>query len=106
MSLLTELDSFTLPFLQICQSYGLRRLRALRAIKNSNANCPKRPTQNDFGTAFVPTGQPDNSPAFQGCLRTTTSPTGTAEWTAYYSRRLCIRLKIPVVPAGLETFAD
>jgi hypothetical protein len=30
MSLLTELDSFTLPFLQICQSYGLRRLHVLR----------------------------------------------------------------------------
>jgi hypothetical protein len=38
MSLLTELDSFTPPFLQICQSYGLRHLRALRATKNSNAN--------------------------------------------------------------------
>ena len=38
MSLLTEIDSFTPPFLQICQSYGLRRLRALRAAKNSNAN--------------------------------------------------------------------
>jgi len=25
--------------------------------RNSNAKCPKRPTQNDFGTAFVPTGQ-------------------------------------------------
>jgi hypothetical protein len=48
MSLLTELDSFTLPFLQICQSYGLRRLRVLRATKNSNAKCPKRPTQNDL----------------------------------------------------------
>jgi hypothetical protein len=23
-------------------------------IENSNAKCPKRPTQNDFGTAFVP----------------------------------------------------
>jgi hypothetical protein len=57
MSLLTELDSFTPPFLQICQSYGLRRLRVLRATKNSNANCLKRPTQNDFGTAFVPAGQ-------------------------------------------------
>ncbi len=33
MSLLTELDSFTPPFLQICQSYGLRRLRVLRAAK-------------------------------------------------------------------------
>jgi len=61
MSLLTELDSFTLPFLQICQSYGLRRLRVLRATKNSNTKCPKRPTQNDFGTAFVPTGQPEIS---------------------------------------------
>jgi hypothetical protein len=30
--------------------------------KNSNANRPKRPTQNDFGTAFVPTGQPEISP--------------------------------------------
>jgi hypothetical protein len=38
LSLLTELDSFTLPFLQICQSYGLRRLRVLRATKNSTAN--------------------------------------------------------------------
>src|SRR5665213_3521051 len=61
MSLLTELDSFTLPFLQICQSYGLRRLRVLRATKNSNANRPNRPSQNDFGTAFVPTGQPEMS---------------------------------------------
>jgi len=61
MPLLTELDSFTLPFLQICQSYGLRRLRVIRAPKNSNVNCPKRPTQNDFGTAFVPTGQPEMS---------------------------------------------
>jgi len=33
----TELDSFTMPFLQRCQSYGLRRLRVLRATKNSNA---------------------------------------------------------------------
>jgi hypothetical protein len=56
MSLLTELDSFTLPFLQLCQSYGLRRLRA---TQNSNAKCPKRPAQNDFGTAFIPTGQPE-----------------------------------------------
>ena len=39
--LLTELDSFTPPFLQICQSYGLRRLRVLRATKNSNAHYPK-----------------------------------------------------------------
>jgi hypothetical protein len=62
MPLLTELDSFTLPFLQIGQSYGLRRLRVLRATKNSNANRPKRSTQNDFGTAFVPTGQPEISP--------------------------------------------
>src|SRR5665213_104925 len=61
MSLLRELDSFTLPFLQICQSYGLRRLRALRATKNSNAHRPNRPSQNDFGTAFVPTGQPEMS---------------------------------------------
>jgi hypothetical protein len=61
MSHLTELDSFTLPFLQICQSYGLRCLRVLRATKNSNADSPKRPTQNDFGTAFVPTGQPEIS---------------------------------------------
>jgi hypothetical protein len=38
MSLMTELDSFTPPFLQICQSYGLRRLRVLRATKNSNVN--------------------------------------------------------------------
>jgi len=59
MSLLTELDSFAPPFLQIGQSYGLRRLRALRATKNSNAKCPKRASQNDFGTAFVPTGQPE-----------------------------------------------
>jgi hypothetical protein len=59
ISLLTELDSFTPPFLQICQSYGLRRLRVLRATKNSNAYCPKRPTQNDFGTAFVPAGLPE-----------------------------------------------
>jgi len=55
----TELDSFTPPFLQICQSCGLRRLRVLRATKNSNAKCPKRPSQNDFGTAFVPTEQPE-----------------------------------------------
>jgi hypothetical protein len=60
MSLLTELDSFTPPFLQICQSYGLRRLRVLRATKNSNALCPKRLTQNDFGTAFVPNGTTGN----------------------------------------------
>jgi hypothetical protein len=59
MSLLRSFDFFFGAFLQICQSYGLRRLRVLRAIKNSNANCPKRPTQNDFGTAFVPTGQPE-----------------------------------------------
>jgi hypothetical protein len=57
--LLTELDSFTPPFLQKCQSYGLPRLRVLRATKNSNANRPKRPPQNDFGTAFVLTGQPE-----------------------------------------------
>jgi len=62
MSRLTELDSFTPPILQICQSYGLRRRRALRATKNSTAKCPKRPTQNDFGTAFVPTRQPEISP--------------------------------------------
>jgi len=36
MSLLTELDSFTLPFLQICQSYGLRRIRVLRAKTHKN----------------------------------------------------------------------
>jgi len=33
--------------LQICQSYGLRRLRVLRA-KKPNANCPNRPSQNEY----------------------------------------------------------
>jgi hypothetical protein len=37
MSLMTELDSFTLLVLQRFQSYGLRRLRALRATE---FNCP------------------------------------------------------------------
>jgi hypothetical protein len=37
MSLLTELDSFTLLFLQICQSYGLCRLRFRRNFDNSPA---------------------------------------------------------------------
>jgi hypothetical protein len=41
MSLLTELDSFTLPFLQICQSYGLRRLRVLRATKKFKRQLPQ-----------------------------------------------------------------
>jgi len=40
MSLLTELDSFTLPFLQICQSYGLRRLRVLARQKIQMPNAP------------------------------------------------------------------
>jgi hypothetical protein len=40
MPLLTELDSFTPPFLQICQSYGLRRLRVLRATKIQTPNAP------------------------------------------------------------------
>jgi hypothetical protein len=56
MSLLTELASFTPPFLQMCQSYGLRRLRILRATKNSNAHCPKRPSQNDVGGGVRPNG--------------------------------------------------
>ena len=38
----TELDSFTPPFLQMCQSYGLRRLRVLRATKNSIAVLGRR----------------------------------------------------------------
>jgi hypothetical protein len=38
MSLLTELDSFALPVLQRCQSYGLRRLRALRALRTKKSN--------------------------------------------------------------------
>jgi len=31
------------------------------ALRLANANCPKRPSQNDFGTAFDPTGQPEMS---------------------------------------------
>ena len=41
----TELDSFALLVLQRFQSYGLRRLRNLRAI-NSNALCPRSSTPN------------------------------------------------------------
>jgi hypothetical protein len=58
MSLLTELDSFTLPFLQRCQPYGLEKQFAL-IRENSYAKCPKRPSQNDFGGGVRPTGQPE-----------------------------------------------
>ena len=80
--LLTELDSFTLPFLQIGQSYGLRRLRPVPKRQRAGAlqdasrhpgifgqrasvlDCGgppplshgvmnNRPTQNDFGPASV-----------------------------------------------------
>jgi hypothetical protein len=83
MPLQTELDSFTPPFLQRCQSYGLRRLRPVPKRQRTGAlqdasrhpgitrqrasvlDCGgppplshgvtnKRPSQNDFGTAFVP----------------------------------------------------
>jgi hypothetical protein len=36
-----------------------RGLLSSVAPRLPDANCPKRPTQNDFGTAFVPTGQPE-----------------------------------------------
>src|ERR1700690_4281314 len=61
-----------------------------------------------LAAAFVPTGQPDNSPAFQRrvSVSTGTSPNGTAERTAHDLRHCNFILKNPVVPAGLGIFAD
>jgi len=72
---------------------------------NSNANSPKRPSQNDFGTAFVPTGQPDNSPAFQrrgACARPPRVPPGrlNGRHTVFILPIVSV-LKTPVVPPGL-----
>jgi len=36
------------------------------APRRPNANCPKRPSQNDFGTAFVPMGQPEIRQSWSG----------------------------------------
>jgi hypothetical protein len=48
MSLLTELDLFCDRNLQRCQPYGLGKICVQSVARNSNADCPNRPSQNVY----------------------------------------------------------
>jgi hypothetical protein len=133
MSLLTELDSFALPFLQRCQSYGLETSVFISVhpwLKIQPAKCPNRPTQNEnrkrspdhfelrIANFELRRARPVRLGSSQrdkptiarrfnaGCLRTVTmSPAGTADQTAHrFHIGPCFMLDNPAVPPGLGMF--